>query len=78
LNPEALLMHQADQQQLRQALEALPVESREVIVLRELEGLSYKEIGTIADIPLGTVMSRLARARKRLQHDLAQRWNGED
>ena len=61
----------------RQALEALPVEAREVIVLRELEGLSYKEIGVIADIPLGTVMSRLARARKRLQHDLAKRWNGE-
>ena len=78
LNPEALLLHQVDQQQLRQALEALPVESREVIVLRELEGLSYKEIGAIADIPLGTVMSRLARGRKRLQHDLAKRWNGED
>ena len=78
LNPEALLLHQADQQLLRRALEALPVESREVIVLRELEGLSYKEIGAIADIPLGTVMSRLARARKRLQHDLAKRWNGED
>ena len=78
LNPEVLLLHQADQQQLRQALEALPVEAREVIVLRELEGLSYKEIGAIADIPLGTVMSRLARGRKRLQHDLAKRWNGED
>ena len=78
LNPETLLLHQADQQLLRRALEALPVESREVIVLRELEGLSYKEIGAIADIPLGTVMSRLARARKRLQHDLAKRWNGED
>jgi RNA polymerase sigma factor (sigma-70 family) len=78
LNPEALLLHHADQQLLRRALEALPVESREVIVLRELEGLSYKEIGVIADIPLGTVMSRLARARKRLQHDLAKRWNGED
>jgi RNA polymerase sigma factor (sigma-70 family) len=78
LNPEALLLHQADRQLLRRALEALPVESREVIVLRELEGLSYKEIGVIADIPLGTVMSRLARARKRLQHDLAKHWNGED
>ena len=78
LNPETVLLHHADQQQLRQALEALAVEAREVIVLRELEGLSYKEIGLIADIPLGTVMSRLARARKRLQHDLAKRWNGED
>ena len=77
-NPETLLLHQADQQQLRQALEALPLEFREVVVLRELEGLSYKEIGAIADLPLGTVMSRLARARKRLQHDLAKRLNGED
>jgi RNA polymerase sigma factor (sigma-70 family) len=77
LNPETLLLHNADQQILRQALEALPVEFREVMVLRELEGLSYKEIGAIADIPLGTVMSRLARARKRLQHDLAKRLNGE-
>ncbi len=78
LNPEAQLLHHADQQLLRRALEALPVEFREVVVLRELEQLSYKEIGVIADIPLGTVMSRLARARKRLQHDLAKRWNGED
>jgi RNA polymerase sigma-70 factor (ECF subfamily) len=77
LNPETLLLHNAQQWLLRQALEARPVEFREVIVLRELEGLSYKEIGTIADIPLGTVMSRLARARKRLQHDLASRLNGE-
>jgi RNA polymerase sigma-70 factor (ECF subfamily) len=78
LNPETLLLHHADQQMLRRALEALPVESREVIVLRELEGLSYKEIGAIADIPLGTVMSRLARARKRLQQDLEKCRNGED
>ena len=77
LNPETLLLHNADRQILKQALEALPVEFREVVVLRELEGLSYKEIGAIADIPLGTVMSRLARARRRLQHDLAKRLNGE-
>jgi RNA polymerase sigma factor (sigma-70 family) len=77
LNPETLLLHNVDQQILKQALESLPVEFREVMVLRELEELSYKEIGAIADIPLGTVMSRLARARKRLQHDLARRLNGE-
>jgi RNA polymerase sigma-70 factor (ECF subfamily) len=52
---------------LRQAIDALPLEFREVIVLREVEGLSYKEISDVADIPVGTVMSRLARARKRLQ-----------
>ncbi len=54
----------------RKLLEELPVEYREAIVLRELEGLSYKEIADVADIPIGTVMSRLARARKRLQQSL--------
>jgi RNA polymerase sigma-70 factor, ECF subfamily len=52
---------------LRQALEQLPAEFREVIVLHELEGLAYREIATIAEIPIGTVMSRLARARHKLQ-----------
>jgi RNA polymerase sigma-70 factor (ECF subfamily) len=66
-NPEALLLHDAQQQLLRQALEALPVTFREVIILRDLEGLSYKDIASITDLPLGTVMSRLARARTRLQ-----------
>ena len=70
-NPETLLLHRANQQMLRDALEALPVAFREVVVLRELEGLSYKEIASIADIPIGTVMSRLARARRRLQQCLA-------
>jgi len=70
LNPEARLLHHIDRQRLRQALEQLPLEYREVIVLRELEELSYKEIAEIAGIPLGTVMSRLARARKRLQQCL--------
>jgi RNA polymerase sigma-70 factor (ECF subfamily) len=71
LNPETLVQRSADSEMLRQALEDLPVEFREVIVLRELEGLSYKAIANIADIPIGTVMSRLARARRRLQHILA-------
>jgi RNA polymerase sigma-70 factor (ECF subfamily) len=48
------------------------VEFREVLVLRELEGLSYKEIAGIACIPIGTVMSRLARARRRLQQYLTE------
>jgi RNA polymerase sigma-70 factor (ECF subfamily) len=51
-------------------VEGLPLELREVVVLRELEGLSYKEIAGIAGIPLGTVMSRLARARERLHQRL--------
>jgi RNA polymerase sigma-70 factor (ECF subfamily) len=76
-NPERLLLQQANQEMLRQALEALPVEYREVVVLRELEGLSYKEIAGIADLPIGTVMSRLARARKRLQVWLGDRLHQE-
>jgi RNA polymerase sigma-70 factor (ECF subfamily) len=69
-NPESRLLSSIDSQLLKQALEALPIEFREVVVLRELEGMSYKEIADIADVPLGTVMSRLARARKRLHQYL--------
>jgi RNA polymerase sigma factor (sigma-70 family) len=72
-NPETILLQRTNQLLLRQALEELPVEFREVIILRELEGFSYKEIAAIADLPVGTVMSRLARARKRLQQTLANR-----
>jgi RNA polymerase sigma factor (sigma-70 family) len=57
---------------MNHALEQLPAEFREVIVLRELEDMSYKEIATIAKIPIGTVMSRLARARKLLRQHLLQ------
>lgn len=71
-NPEAELLQQVDTQLLKRALEMLPAEFREVIVLRELEGLSYKQISVIAQIPAGTVMSRLARARKRLQNIIVQ------
>jgi RNA polymerase sigma-70 factor, ECF subfamily len=70
-NPETMLLESADRQMLKQAMEELPVEFREVIILRELEGLSYKEIAGIIQIPVGTVMSRLARARKRLELCLA-------
>ena len=55
---------------LRQALERLPAEFREVIVLHEIEGLAYREIAAVAEIPVGTVMSRLARARQKLQVEL--------
>jgi RNA polymerase sigma-70 factor (ECF subfamily) len=75
LNPEALLLQSTDSQTVRQALEELPVEFREVAVLRELEGLSYKQIAEVVKIPLGTVMSRLARARKHLQQILKSHWN---
>ena len=53
-----------------QALDRLPSDLREVLVLREIEGLSYKEIGDVVEVPIGTVMSRLSRARKRLQATL--------
>ena len=65
-NPESVLLQNADRELLKAALEDLPVEFREAIVLREMEGLSYKEIADIEAVPIGTVMSRLARARKRL------------
>jgi RNA polymerase sigma-70 factor, ECF subfamily len=71
-DPESTLIQNADRDMLRAALEDLAVEFREAIVLRELEGLSYKEIADIAGVPIGTVMSRLARARKRLQNYLTK------
>lgn len=69
-NPETLLSRSRDTAALNLALEELPEEFREVVVMRDLEGLSYKEIADIAGLPIGTVMSRLARARKRLQRML--------
>jgi RNA polymerase sigma-70 factor (ECF subfamily) len=77
LNPEALLVQRADTLMVRQALEELPVEFREVLVLRELEEMSYRDIASITDLPLGTVMSRLARGRKRLQLALTNQMHAE-
>ncbi len=71
--PEVLVLRSAQQRLLNQAVEALPVEFREVFVLREMEGLSYKEIADVARIPIGTVMSRLSRARRQLQAAVAGR-----
>ncbi len=70
-NPENILMRQADVAAVRGAIEALAPEFREVLILRELEGFSYKEIADIAGIPVGTVMSRLARGRGQLQAALS-------
>ena len=69
-NPEDLLERSRDSETLGRALEELPEEFREVVVMRELEGMAYKEIAEVAGVPIGTVMSRLARARKRLQQTL--------
>lgn len=73
-NASAESFRNVDHEVVRQALEALPPEFREVAVLRELEGLSYKGIAEVAGVPLGTVMSRLARARKELQKYLTERF----
>jgi RNA polymerase sigma factor (sigma-70 family) len=70
-NPEYNLIQKDCQRQMQLALEALPVEFREVMILRELEELSYKQIAAITGIPIGTVMSRLGRGRKQLAEILA-------
>ena len=72
-NPEAIALRNAHRRILNQAIAALPLAFREVLILRELEDLSYKEIARVIDVPLGTVMSRLARARKLLQQSAALR-----
>jgi RNA polymerase sigma-70 factor, ECF subfamily len=74
-SPEAVLIAKADAELLNRAIAALPLPYREVLVLREIEGLSYREIADIMSIPVGTVMSRLARARSLLiqRVDMASR-----
>jgi RNA polymerase sigma-70 factor (ECF subfamily) len=69
-DPEIQVLANADKETLRRALEELPEIFREVLVLREIEGMSYKEIADVASVSLGTVMSRLARARARLRETL--------
>ncbi len=75
--PDAELLRRADRELVHEALAALPPEYREVIVLREFEELSYKQISAVVSIPLGTVMSRLDRARTRLETYLASRLREE-
>jgi RNA polymerase sigma-70 factor (ECF subfamily) len=67
---EAVLLQSADSRMLHDALNELPVNFREVIVLRELEGMSYKEIAEVMGVPIGTVMSSLARGRSQLRERL--------
>jgi RNA polymerase sigma-70 factor, ECF subfamily len=76
--PEALLLRASDIGRLREALASLPAAWREAVVLREIEGLSYKEIAEVAGIPIGTVMSRLARGRARLREQLAAPPEGQE
>jgi RNA polymerase sigma-70 factor, ECF subfamily len=70
-SPQEVLLRDEDKQSVRRAVEELPAHLRQVVVLRELEGRAYREIATIADIPQGTVMSRLARAREQLRQKLS-------
>ncbi len=65
-DPESILLNESAMTNLNGCIEALPAEFREVVVLREIEELSYKEISGVSRVPVGTVMSRLARARRRL------------
>lgn len=70
LDAEAALLQAVDNRMLGEALDELPVQFREILILRELEGMSYKEIAAITEVPIGTVMSGLARARAQLKKSL--------
>jgi RNA polymerase sigma-70 factor (ECF subfamily) len=74
-NPEEVVLQNDSDTLVRKALEMLPSTSREVLILRELEGMSYKEIADITGMPIGTVMSSLSRARGRLRQVLATLMN---
>ena len=76
-SPAVVIQQSEDSELVRQAMEDLPAEFREILVLRHMEGLSYKEIGAIADLAPGTVMSRLARARGKLKECLTARLSKE-
>jgi len=72
IDPHTALMQKVEQEQVRSAIEQLPVRYREVIVLRDIEGFSYQQIAGILQCPAGTVMSRLGRAREQLRMLLVQ------
>ena len=72
-SPATILEHSEDAELIKEAMDKLPAAFREILVLRHQEGLSYKEIADIAQIPPGTVVSRLARARAKLKEYLAAR-----
>jgi RNA polymerase sigma-70 factor (ECF subfamily) len=70
-NPETIALRNIDVETIRRELGRLPAEHREVLVLREMEGLAYRDIAEVMEVPIGTVMSRLARARKELRARLS-------
>jgi RNA polymerase sigma-70 factor (ECF subfamily) len=71
INPEVAALRMADRELVQASVNALPLEFREAVVLREIHGYSYREIAEICAVPIGTVMSRLARGRRLLQQALA-------
>jgi RNA polymerase sigma-70 factor (ECF subfamily) len=75
-DPESLLFARADQEEIRRALEQLPVPHREILLLCDVEEMSYKEIAELAGIPIGTVMSRLSRARSSMRSLLRTKLQG--
>jgi RNA polymerase sigma-70 factor, ECF subfamily len=77
LNPEQVVLQDDSVNMVRKAMENLPTNVREILILREFEGMSYREIADIAGIPLGTVMSTLSRARTRLREALTSLLAGE-
>src|SRR5260221_11204025 len=77
LNPEEVVLQNNSGTVVREALQKLPTNFREVIILRELEGLSYREIADITGMPAGTVMSSLSRARGHLRQVLTESINGD-
>lgn len=78
MNPETAAIEGADRALVQQCLRSLPAAYREALVLRELQDCSYKEIAAIAEVPIGTVMSRLARGRRLLQRALSEKMRQED
>jgi RNA polymerase sigma-70 factor, ECF subfamily len=75
-DPESLLLAKVDQEQIRRALEQLPVQHREIVLLCDVEEMTYKEIAELMSIPMGTVMSRLSRGRKALRALLSEEAQG--
>jgi len=75
-NPETVLLERADREMVRQALTELPVPFREILLLCEVEEMSYEEIAQVLAIPVGTVMSRLYRARKALRSLMVEKFKG--
>jgi len=77
VNPETAAIERADGQFIRDCLASLPEEFREMLMLREVDGCSYKEIASLLGVPIGTVMSRLSRGRRMLLHRIGERGRGQ-